>query len=368
MNILIDTHILIRREYDRAIERHLQDVIRLINDLNFRIFVHPLSVAEVEKDKNIPNKSILLSKIKTYSALETQSNPYDDGTFHELIGKPKNAHDRVDSYLLYCLYKKEVDYFLTEDPDIVEKAEKINISGRVKNLQEASTFFKKTLEAKKTKGDDGPELWFYKKGGRWHIGEKGRESIFDDLKGFGLIHYLLGYENEQIKSTVLCNYGKISGDEDPHGETSKREIADLGLQPEGLIHKKRPSSKDMVILKLSIDSGIERLRDEFDSSVFPSPEDEMIKREELDEKIEKLKKYYKQQSNTRPDRDSSPESEKARINVLRLVKRALSEIANDKTTARYLNDHTIKTGDSCVYRPIEGDKPFWILFPESDNQ
>ena len=81
MKILIDTHILVCREFDRTIQRHLQNVIRYINDLNYRLVVHPRSVLEVEKDKNIINKSALLSKIKTYSSLDSQSNPFDDKDF-----------------------------------------------------------------------------------------------------------------------------------------------------------------------------------------------------------------------------------------------------------------------------------------------
>ena len=367
MNILIDTHILIRREYDRAIERHLQNVIRLINDLNFRIVVHPLSVEEVEKDKNILNKSILLSKIKTYSALETQSNPYDDSTFFELIGKPKNARDKVDSYLLYCLFKKEVDIFLTEDDDLTEKAAKLNISGRVKNLQESSTFFKKTLEAKKTRGGDVPTFCFYKEGGEWRIGKIGSTIIpYRDLKGFGYIHYMLDYEYKHLLPSVIYNQGKGSGEEE---QVSGKEIADLGLRiQDDIFFNVKPSPKDVIKMKAAINLKIEKLKEAFRSISSSDPQERMLKEEALEEAIDKCSDLLAKLTSRKYDRDPHSQAEKARISVTKAIKKALLAIGKDKTTARYLNEHTIKTGDSCEYRPIEGDKPKWILFPEADNQ
>jgi hypothetical protein len=373
MKILIDTHILIRCEVNRTIDRQLQDVIRHTTELKYWLMVHPRSILEVEKDKNIPDpdRDVLLSKIGRYPTLDSQSNPSDDKDFMAAIQKPKNRRDVVDNYLLYCLYKNEVDLFLTEDLNIVEKAGQLNISGRVMNLQEASSSFKKTLDEKKTRGGDVPTFCFYKKERRWFIGEKGNERDFEDLKGFGFIHFLLCNEYKDLPSSVVYHLGKVSGDEDPHGETSEREKADLGLHPEGPLYNKRLSEKDQRKIELDIESQIEKLQDEFDSADISDPEDKMVKEEELNEKIEKLKNHLKQQFNKKSDRDPSSQAEKARINVTRSIKKALSEIHKDKTMSsisKYLNAHTIKPGDTCVYRPYVNDKPAWNLFPDSKSK
>ena len=358
MNILIDTHILVCREYDRTIERHLQEVIRLINDLNYRLVVHRLSVTEIEKDNNIPNKNILLSKIRTYSSLDSQSNPYDDANFFKLVQKPENERDKVDSYLLYCLYKKEVDLFLTEDEDIIEKAAVLNISGKVMNLKDASSFLR-ALKEKKTKGSEEPVYCFYKKGQKWLIGEKGKESYFKESKGLEFIHYLLCFEDKRQSSIIVYNLGKVSGDEALHEKISKRERVELGMHIQAPVYNKSLSAKERKI----IESEINNLKDEIESEGILSPEDKMNKEEE----IEKLNKVL----NKKPERDYKSQTELARINVTKRIKEALKKISKDKTissVSRYLNNGTIKTGDNCVYCPNVNDKPSWILYPESNNQ
>jgi hypothetical protein len=338
-------------------DRHLQDVIRYINELKYRLVVHPRSILEIEKDKNIPdpNRSALLSKIRAYPTLDSQSNPYDDKDFFKLIQKPKSERDTVDSYLLYCLYKKEVDLFLTEDVGIVDKAEKLNIFNRVLNLQEASSLFKKTLDERKTKGDDVPVFCFYKKGSRWYIGEKDREIPYDDQDGFGFIHSLLLNEYKDISSSDLYNDGKISGDEDPHGETSKRERFDLGLYPEAPIYNKRLSAEDRRIIESEIVLRQEAIAD----GGLPLEE-----KEKKEEEIDMLRKAL----NKRSERTPNSPSERVRVRVYKSVKRALNKIATDETISTYLNTHTIDTGDTCVYRPLVPDKPRWILFPDSKSK
>jgi hypothetical protein len=366
MNILIDTHILICREFDRTVHRHLQGVIRLLNDLNYRLVVHPLSLSEVEKDRNIKDKSVLLSKMRTYSSLDSLSNPYDDEHFFEMIEKPKSEREKVDSYLLYCLYKKEVDFLLTEDSDIIDKASSLGIADKTMTLTYALGFFKKMHEQKKAKGGDVPAFCFYKKGPKWHIGEKGKESIFDNLKGFAFIHYLLCAGSKGSPPTVVYHLGKtVGGDKDPHGIISEEDKKMHGLNIEGPLYKERRSLKDKIIIESDIESSIEKLRKGIGYDDNLSTEDQMIKMEEVNEKIEKLKKYYKQQKNIRSDRDHTSKEEKVRVNVTRSISKALKEIGKDNSISsitRYLNKSTIITGDNCIYKPFVNDKPTWILY------
>ncbi len=369
MKILIDTHILIQREFDRAVERHLSDVIRYINDLNYQVVVHPRSVAEIEKDKNIPNRSALLSKIRTYSCLNSQSNPYDDKDFFKVIQKPKSERDTVDSYLLYCLYRREVDIFLTEDADIMENAALLSISNKVMSMQKAAIFFKNTLNERKAKGGNAPVFCFYKKGAHWYIGEKDREISFEHQSGFGFIHYMLGKEYKQLRPAVIYQCDVVSGDE---GKTSEREIIELDLNPESsldnyseLLSKEQIRSYKAAINQLQhdIDTG-----DTDDNDLSLSAEENIIKNEKKMEQIAWIKRELKQNSynKIRPKRDHHSQQEKARTNVTRSIKRALSIIHKDKTIASitgYLNKGTIRTGDTCSYYPVKAGIPIWILDP-----
>jgi len=364
MNILLDTHILVLREYDRKLERHLLEVARLINDLKYRIVVHPHSIEEVKGDKNIPNRSAVLSKIQTYSSLSSLSDPYDDKDFLAAIQKPKSEREKVDAYLLYSLYKNEVELFLTEDVDIVEKAERLGISERVINLQDAAAYFKKIISQNKGKDHAAPVYSFYRIGQKWFIGEKGKEGILDNLKGFEFIHFLLCNENKGFSPAVVYNGGKSPGDDAPQNEMTAQEIEALGLHPERALYDDQ-QRKNKSINRLQIESLIEQLKDELNSEDGQSPEEEMVKKDEIKEKIRKLRALSQQMESRRAGRDPKSESEKARINVTKSIRTGLSKIEQDQTIssiARYLNQGTIKTGDTCVYSPNINDKPTWILF------
>ena len=325
--------------------------------------VHPRSVLEVEKDKNIINKSALLSKIKTYSSLDSQSNPFDDKDFFTVIQKPKSERDTVDSYLLYCLYKKEVDLFLTEDVDIIEKAEQLNISSRVMNLKAASNFFKKRLEESKTKDSNVPVFSFFKKGNDWYIGEKGNEVRFNDMNGFAYIHYLLGYVNQNMPAVTIYNLGKVSVEKDYLREISQKERIDLHLHLDAPIFNKRLSAKDKEFLQLSID----QLKKGIDDDDNDCRVDEMDKEKRIKIKI----KIFENLLNEKSDRDYTSQSSRNRISVTKAIKNALLKIREDRTAspvAKYLNESTIKTGGTCIYKPLVNDTPSWILYYEENNQ
>lgn len=351
MNILIDTSILVSRESNRAIQKKLQEVSRQISSLNYHIWVHPLSLAEIDKDKNIPSKNVLLSKAKAYPPLGSKSNPYDDKNFFKLIPKPKNEREKIDCYLLYCIYLKEADLFLTEDIDILGKAESLNFSSRVMNLRDASDFFRKALN-KRSKDKDVPTFCFYKLGEKWHIGEIGKEGIFDDLSGFKYIHFLLSYENKGFSPVAVYHCGKTPDDENrPAPLILEKGNMDL----ETPLVNKRLSGKDRELLELKIS----QIEDEIDSGRF-SPEEIMLKKEE----IEQIEKYM----NEKPGRDHTSQSARARVNLTRAIKKALKKISEDETIAsihKYINESTIKTGYTCFYKPFPNDKPSWILHPQS---
>lgn len=55
-----------------------------------------------------------------------------------------------------------------------------------------------------------PVISFYKNGDRWMIGEKGKEKIFNHLKGFDFIRFLIRHEGKEINGKVLYDLGKES--------------------------------------------------------------------------------------------------------------------------------------------------------------
>lgn len=141
MRILIDTNIFILREDNKVVSENLQDLLRILNEESVSILIHPLSVEEINKDQDEARKTVSLSKIRTYSLLESPPNPKDDEDYLNSVGATDNIHDRNDNNILFSVYKNAVDFFITEDMGIHRKASKLGIEDRVFTLDEAVTTF-----------------------------------------------------------------------------------------------------------------------------------------------------------------------------------------------------------------------------------
>ncbi|RJS72175.1 PIN domain-containing protein [Methanophagales archaeon] len=116
--ILIDTNIIIYREDLKKVPDDVQELLRILNEKEHKVVTHPLSLEEIKKDKNTERKEIVLSKLKTYSIIETPPHPEEDSDFMSFVGQTSNVHDMVDNHLLYCVYKNAVDFLITEDKKI----------------------------------------------------------------------------------------------------------------------------------------------------------------------------------------------------------------------------------------------------------
>lgn len=144
MRILLDTNILILRENNHIVPENLAQMMNLINGLeNSSIWVHPLSIAEIQKDKNTERQSINISKIKGYAILDTYPDFAINTDFKTLLPPIlQTENDMVDNQLLYCVFKNVVDYLITEDQGILNKAEKLGLE-QVLNINEAIALFQK---------------------------------------------------------------------------------------------------------------------------------------------------------------------------------------------------------------------------------
>lgn len=141
MRILVDTNIFIQREDPRIVPQNLQLLLRTLNEMSVQILIHPLSIKDVERDRDPTRKSIILSKIKTYPVLSDPPTIGDDGVFDNAVGRVRNVHDVVDHDLLYAVYKDAIELLVTEDKGIEAKSKKLGISDRVLAIDEALTYF-----------------------------------------------------------------------------------------------------------------------------------------------------------------------------------------------------------------------------------
>ncbi len=148
MRILIDTNIFIYREDYNIIPENLQKLLKILNRLKTELLIHPKSIEEIHRDLNEDRKKVVLSKINTYASLELPPDPNKDANFLGVVGHSLKPNDYVDNAILYAVYKDAVDFLITEDRDIYNKAAKLNIKDRVLSIEDALSTFEKNFHTK----------------------------------------------------------------------------------------------------------------------------------------------------------------------------------------------------------------------------
>lgn len=141
MRILLDTNILILRENNHIIPSIVARLMSLLNGLdNCSLHVHPLSISEIKKDGNIQRREVNLSKVSSYAVLPSYPNYMESEEFVSKIGNAKNSNDIIDNQLLFCAYLNAVDYLITEDQELLNKADLLGLENVV-NINEAIAVF-----------------------------------------------------------------------------------------------------------------------------------------------------------------------------------------------------------------------------------
>jgi hypothetical protein len=143
MNCLLDTNILIARENNVIVTSNLQKLLKILNTNGILTLIHPLSLSEVQKDKNEERKRIAISKISSYALLENPPKIREDSTFRTLIPVSQNSHEIIDDNLLYALERDAVEFLITEDQRMYKKAKRLGLENKVFGINEALDYFEK---------------------------------------------------------------------------------------------------------------------------------------------------------------------------------------------------------------------------------
>jgi len=134
VKILIDTNILIHLEDNKIINEKFAEFYRIAISNQCKILYHPKAIPiDLNRDKNEQRKEITKSKLKKYEILADYADITDE--FNNKIGF-KKVNDEIDNIQLYQVSKKYVDYFITEDKGIHEKAKSIDICKKVLKIDD----------------------------------------------------------------------------------------------------------------------------------------------------------------------------------------------------------------------------------------
>jgi rRNA-processing protein FCF1 len=145
MRVLIDTNVFISRENHAVVPDSLQRLLSMLHSANVQILVHPLSVREIQRNRDEKRKTIELSKIKTYAVLEEPPDPAGDAEYAKIVGKTHDEGEVVDHRLLYCVHRNAVDFLISEDKEIHRKSQRLGISHRVLGIGESLDYLGRKL-------------------------------------------------------------------------------------------------------------------------------------------------------------------------------------------------------------------------------
>lgn len=129
MKILLDTNILIHREAKTVVRDDIGSLFRWIDKLKFDKFIHPESIAEIERHSDPHVVKTLKAKLESYEVLRTTAP--DGEAVTDLRKKDVGPNDSVDTSLLAELFAGRVDLLVTEDRGVHRKAAVLGLSSVV---------------------------------------------------------------------------------------------------------------------------------------------------------------------------------------------------------------------------------------------
>lgn len=123
-NVLLDTNIVIHRESSNNIAYEVMQMYKLLDQLKINKFLHEDIKDELSKYKDEKTKEIMLSKIEAYSVLH--SIAIDNPFFENVVSKyGSNDNSKIDNKFLYQVFMGKVDFFITEDRTLIQKAKEL---------------------------------------------------------------------------------------------------------------------------------------------------------------------------------------------------------------------------------------------------
>ena len=143
MNILLDTNIIIPLEdTGRPLDSSFAELRRLAAEQHHCLYIHPMQIDDINRDRNHARKTIVLSRLNQYSKIDNPPVLSED-TRMELGLSQSNDNDKVDNNLLFALFRGAVHVLVTNDEGIHRKASNIGIQDKVYRLEQILLFLKR---------------------------------------------------------------------------------------------------------------------------------------------------------------------------------------------------------------------------------
>lgn len=144
--LLIDTNILIGLEDHTQISPDFSRFIQLCQQYGVQTYIHEASKQDVERDKNVERREVILSKLDKFLPLNGFYIPGKE-ELELTYGPIRKPNDHVDVVLLYALHEvSAVDFLITEDQGVHKRARNVNVADRVFTLEDALVWLRDTYD------------------------------------------------------------------------------------------------------------------------------------------------------------------------------------------------------------------------------
>ncbi|MDD5773109.1 MAG: PIN domain-containing protein [bacterium] len=153
MRVLLDTNIIIHREASKVVNPDIGYLFHWLDNTKLKITkcIHPITVEELNRSKDLETVKTINIKIKNYYLLKTET-PFN-GIIKQVSDKfDITDNDVCDSRILNEVFSERVDILISEDKKIHTKAKILNISEKVFSID---TFLEKVTA-------ENPDLVDYK--------------------------------------------------------------------------------------------------------------------------------------------------------------------------------------------------------------
>jgi len=203
-----------------------------------------------------------------------------------------------------------------------------------------------TLE---TRSDDAPGAVFRLEGEYWTIAFQGSTFRLVDSKGLRYIHRLLGSPGIEVYALDLesaFHPGSPSVPAVDRGEALRLDVP----------------SPDLLVDRQALDAyrrRVEDLRDQIEEADRNGDDERASRaREELEYLVEEIGRVTGRGGSPRA---RAGETERARVNVTRAIRKAIERIREQDRSLGHHLDHDIRTGTFCIYLPDPAAAPDWAL-------
>jgi hypothetical protein len=363
MRVIIDTLLVLDDNDFSSLVGGTRVLLQILHKLKVQVLIHPKLVRSCVGGENVEKAQIILSRIENYLSIDIPQFEKTPSPLLKAIDDSRITASGVDIDYINCIYSQQADFLITKDQDIHNVAKRLGMPEKVLSVGQALEYFSSELEnasaslppnltpthkfeKSRAKTDTrSPRISFYKEAEFFTIGEEGKGQHLRHTKGLDFIHFLLNYPNKQFKPNyvyrrgvaLIQNYGEITID---------------GLESEGAFFEPKIDQKARAAYSLKIT--------ELKSKVEAQAYEDAMEALHIKEEIKELEAHLREKGN----RDYRSDTEKARVNVTKNIKSALVRISEKMPSLRrYLNESTIRTGDSCSYSPLPDEEPYWILHP-----